>query len=243
MAGTYPTLSTGEVIVYPARRTVAVPTQALKFVNGFRKTWVSGIPQDAWRTSYKGLTNADKTALWNFFEAQKGAFDTSWTFALDSVSYLKFAFASDELTFTETPEQPNRWSCDVAIRQVGSYGSFPSATATYPLLSSGALTQLPYRETQQWRTITRDMPAGQSYRWPQQQTSQTIFPLSYPAISPSEAETLRIFFLAMRGSHGTFSFIDPNGTVHSAARFDQDQLEIGYVGPNHRSIDEVRILV
>lgn len=243
MAGTYPTLTTGEVLVYPATRTVSVPTQSLRFVNGFRKSWVSGIPQDAWRTSYKNLSGTDKTALWDFFEAQKGASDTSWTFALDGVNYLRFAFAADELRFTETPEAPNRWSCDVAIRQVSSYGAFPSVTATYPLLTSGALTQLPYSETQRWRTVSRDLPSGQSYRWPQQQTPETVYGLSYGAISPSDAETLRIFFLAMRGTRGTFSFTDPAGTTHSAARFDMDQLEIAYAGKNHRRIDGVVVVV
>lgn len=243
MAGTYPTLSTGEVLVYPAARTVSVPTQRLRFVNGFTKSWVSGIPQDSWTSSYRGLSAADKSALWDFFEAQKGASDTSWTFALDAVNYLEFAFASDELRFTETADRPNRWSCDVAIRQVGSYGALPSVTATYPTLSSGVLTQLPYSEAQRWRSVIHDLPAGQSYRWPQQQTAETIYSLSYSAISPADAETLRVFFLAMRGGHGLFSFTDPGGTTHTSARFDMEQLEIAYEGRNHRRIDEVRILV
>lgn len=243
MAGTYPTLSTGEVLVYPAARTVSVPVQKLRFVNGFTKSWVAGIPQDSWTTSYRGLSAADKSALWDFFDAQKGAFDTSWTFALDGTNYLKFAFASDELRFTETADRPNRWSCDVAIRQIGSYGAFPGGTATYPALTSGAVTQLPYAESQRWRSVIHDLPAGQSYRWPQQQTYETVYLISYPAISPAEAETLRVFFLAMRGGHGLFTFTDPSGTPHTGARFDMEQLEIGYEGRNHRRIDEVRILV
>lgn len=243
MAGTYPTLSTGEVIVYPAARSSAVPVESRRYVNGFVKRWVSGIPQESWTTSYRGLTAADKSALWNFFESQKGAYDASWTFALDSTNYLKFAFASDELRFTETAERPNRWNCDVAIRQVGTYGAFPSASPTYPLLTGGAFTQLPYSETQRWRTVVLDLPAGQSYRWPQQQNAETIYTLSYSAIDPSEAETLRVFFLAMRGSYTAFTFVDGSGATHTTARFDQDKLEIAYEGPNHRRIDEVRIIV
>lgn len=243
MAGTYPTLSTGEVLVYPASRAVTIPTTTLRFVNGFRKSWVSGIPQDSWTTAYRGLTAADKSALWDFFEAQKGASDTSWTFALDSVNYLRFAFASDELRFTEEADRPNRWACDVAIRQIGSYGAFPSVTATYPLLTTGAFTQLPYVEWQRWRSVIHDLPAGQSYRWPQQQTAETIYTLSYSAITPAEAETLRVFFLAMRGSHTPFNFTDGSGATHTTAKFDMDKLEIGYEGPNHRRIDEVRIIV
>lgn len=243
MAGTYPTLSTGEVLVYPASRAVTIPTTTLRFVNGFKKSWVSGIPQDSWTTAYRGLNATDKAALWDFFEAQKGAADTSWTFALDSVNYLRFAFASDELRFSEEPDRPNRWSCDVAIRQVGSYGAFPTVTATYPLLTSGAFTQLPYAETQKWKTIKRDLQAGQSYRWPQQQTAETIYSLSYESISPAEAETLRIFFLAMRGGHQAFSFTDGSGATHATARFDMERLEIAYEGVNRRRISEVRIIV
>lgn len=236
MAGSFPSLASGNVLMYPATRTIGPKVRTLDFANGFRKYWVSAPLINSWQCDYSGLTNADANTLEDFWTTQKGAFDTSWDITVDGTLYARCAFDEDVFTRTETPDRPNRWSVSLAFSQVASAGAFPSATAVFPLIKTGVFTQLPYSVTQTFSTIRVDQSAGHSYRHPQQANARLGFTLAFGQITPSEAETLHAFFIAMRGRYTPFSFTDHEGTVQTC-RFDQDSIEIRYNSANSRSTE------
>lgn len=234
MAGSYPTLASGDVLMYPAQRNVGPKVKSIFFANGFTKRWVAAPIINSWRCDYTGLSNGDASALETFFVTQKGAFDTSWDITIDGVTFAKCAFDDDSFVRTETPDRPNRWSVSLSFTQTASAGAFPSATATFPQIKTGVFTQLPYSVRQRYATVRVDQEAGQSYRYAQQANALLQFELQFGVLTPSESETLRTFFLAMRGPYTPFSFVDHDGNTHTC-HFDQDSIDIRYNGPNSRA--------
>lgn len=240
MAGSFPALASGDVLMYPATRMIGPKVKQLAFANGFVKRWVNAPLINSWRCDWTGLTNTDATTLETFWTTQKGAYDTSWDITIDGVTYAKCAFDDDVFTRIETPDRPGRWSVSLAFSQTASAGAFPSATATFPQITSGVFTQLPLNVSQTFRTIRVDQEAGQAYRYPQTTSARIGYSLSFGQITPSEAETLRAFFIAMRGPYTSFSFTDHAGT-NQTAWFDQDRIDIRYLAPNSRAT-ELRLI-
>lgn len=222
--------------MYPATRTIGPRVKSIEFANGFTKRWVSAPLTNSWRCEWSGLTNADAATLETFWATQKGAADTSWDITIDGTTYARCAFDDDEFARLETPDRPNRWSVSLSFSQIASAGTFPSATATFPEIKPGVFTQLPYTVTQAFSTVRIDQESGGSYRYAQQASGRLSFGLTFEQITPDEAETLRAFFIAMRGRYTPFSFTDHGGTVQTC-HFDQDAIAIRYNGPNSRSTE------
>lgn len=236
MAGSFPALASGDVLMYPATRSIGPKVKALTMANGFVKRWVAAPLINSWRCDWTGLSNADATTIETFWATQKGAADTSWDITIDGVTYAKCAFDDDTFTREENADRPGRWSVSLAFSQIASAGAFPSATATFPTLSTGAFTQLPLAVSQTFQTIRIDQEAGQSYRYPQAANSRLGWSLSFGQITPTEAETLRAFFIAMRGPYTSFTFTDHSGATQTC-RFDQDRIDIRYLSPTARATE------
>lgn len=239
MAGSFPALASGDVLLYPATRSTGPAVKSLTFANDFVKRWVAAPILENWRAEWTGLDATDATAIETFFLAQKGMADTTWDLNVDGLTLGKMSFDSDELVRVEIPDRPNRWSITAALRQVGATIAFPGAAAVFPSIRAGVFTQTPYSRTIRFSTIRSDSP-GYSYRFAQQANPRFLFHLSYSAITPSEADTLRNFFLAMRGPYSAFTFTDEDGAEHTC-HFEQNAIEIRYQGPNSRAT-ELRLI-
>jgi hypothetical protein len=117
--------------------------------------------------------------------------------------------------------------------------------ADFPQIKPGIITQRPYGESLHFLTAKNEIASGHRYAWSWRASALRRWTLEYPAISQLEAGTLELFFDTMQGRLTEFSFTCPRtGTVYPRCRFDQDTIEIRYIGPGHYatslSVVEVR---
>lgn len=106
MSATFPTLKTGAVAQYPARRTVRFQNQALRFVDGSEQRYRdSAGPLHRWEIRLAQLDEAETAAVAAFVEANEGAFGTfSFTDPWDGTVYPNCSLAADDVVLTGADE-------------------------------------------------------------------------------------------------------------------------------------------
>lgn len=239
MVGTFPTLSTGSVAMYPVSRSLAFPAKVVRFLDDSEQRWVSGAPLNQWALTFARLKWADVLTLKAFFENQKGAFDSSWTFGIAGSSYTSMAFDQDDFTYTETG--PAKFSVSLKVRQTKNTGTYASAVpAQYPAIQGSVIVQFPFQSSPSFLTTRNDTPAGLRYAYYWRQSPRFRWTLRYPTITDAECGTLLDFFASMSGQYSTFYFTDPEtGIVHPKCRFGMDQIKWTYIQPGLNSVDVV----
>ncbi len=102
---TFPTLKTGAVAQYPARRTVRYQNQELRFLDGTEQRYRDcGGPLHQWEIRLALLDEAEMAAFAAFLEDNQGAFATfSFTDPWDGTVYPNCSLA-DELVLTASGE-------------------------------------------------------------------------------------------------------------------------------------------
>jgi hypothetical protein len=103
---TFPTLKTGAVTQYPARRRVSYQNQALRFLDGTEQRYRdSAGPLHRWEIRLSELDEGEMAALEAFLIANQGSFATfSFTDPWDGTVYPNCSLASDELDLTAAGE-------------------------------------------------------------------------------------------------------------------------------------------
>jgi len=103
---TFPTLKTGAVAQYPARRAVRYQNQAVRFLDGTEQRYRDcGGPLHQWEIRLALLDEGEMAALAEFLEDNQGAFATfSFTDPWDGTVYPNCRLASDELVLTAAGE-------------------------------------------------------------------------------------------------------------------------------------------
>lgn len=237
MAGTFPTLSNGQVCMYPVQRSVSVATKVIRFANDTQQRFQTAPILNAWVLEYRSLTWANLSTLRTFFQTQKGQFDKSWTFPFDGTSYTAMTFDQDDFTYTETAEAINRYSVSLRCRQVAKSGSYSSGlSAVFPSIRTGVVTQLPFSTSERFKTFKVDMDSGQRYTYAARANPRRAWTLEFPALTNSELLTLMNFFLSMNGPLSTFSFTDPTtGSTYTTVRFADDTFTARYLSANVRA--------
>jgi hypothetical protein len=234
MAGTFPTLSSGNVLMYPATRTVAAVTRVLRSLDDSEKRFRCAPFISSWDLQYSALRIADVDTLAEFFDDQKGAYDT-WSFPFDGATYAHLCFDQDEFSATEAPL--GQWSTTLRIRQVKQSGTYNTGVAAvYPTIDGGVITQIPYTAARRYLTTRVDMPSGLRYSRHERDNPLLAWTCSYPAARNTEAGTLMNFFTSMGGKWRAFTFTDPQTEVEYTARFSQDEFSRRFVGFNQNNI-------
>lgn len=231
MAGTFPSLSSGQVCMFPVQRSLQVRATIHRFADDTQQRYLSAPILNAWTLSYKGIKAADLATLQGFFDTQKGAFDKTWTFPFAGTSYTAMAFDQDDFTYVESADAIGRFSLSLKLRQVAKSGSYSTGlTATFPAIRTGVVTQLPFTTSRRYKTLRNDLPSGQRYSYALRSTPRHAWTLEFPALTPSEMGTLFNFFAAMYGPLSQFQFTDPQtGTVYTKCTFAMDALDVRYV--------------
>jgi hypothetical protein len=103
---TFPTLKTGAVAQYPARRTVRYQNQAVRFLDGTEQRYRDcGGPLHQWQIRLALLDEAEMAALAAFLEDNQGTFATfSFTDPWDGTVYPSCSLAADDLVLTASGE-------------------------------------------------------------------------------------------------------------------------------------------
>lgn len=227
MAGTFPTISRGDVCLYPVTRTLSAATRILQFTNGTEQRFVSAPILDGWVFQYAALSAADVGTLQSFFDDQKGAFDATWSLPFLGGTFTGCCFDQDD--FSPVRAVNNRHSLSLKIRQTQQSESIPSVSAVYPQLSGGVIVQAPYTTARRFQTLRNDMASGKRYAFANRTTPLYSFTIQYGLITESELNTILAFFRWARGCWKAFSFTDPNsGTTFTNCRFGADQLSCRY---------------
>ena len=238
MAGTFPTLIGGHSVMYPFRVRYSCLTRVLKATNGAEQRFVVRPAMVEMDLTYRNLAQADVDAIDNFFDSQKGAFDSTWNLAFGGNTYTKMRFLEDQIRWEET--LPNRWT--TRLRCSGFHPTVTGAPATFPPLDSGAVTQRPWSKRRVYDTNHNDLEVGVRHALAFRGGGLSNFPtgparawdVQYPSISATEAERLVKFFLSQNGRSGVFDFTDPDTSVtYNGCRFASDDLEVQYVGFNN----------
>lgn len=225
MPSTFPSFARGVVWLTPAARGLAAPTRVLQFLNDQEQRWRSADYQESWNLTYADLLFSEVTAIRNFFETVKGAYDTTWTFPFESTNYTLMCFDQDEFTAEET--SPMRWTVSLKIRQTAKSATYASGvTATVP-----STCQLPFMQKARFRTVRNDLASGARYTRYQLGTPLNAWNLSFSVLTATEFGSFLNLFVSVGGRYGTIQFTDPQtGTVYPHCRFDTDVFEGRYVG-------------
>ena len=234
MAGTFPNLASGQVAMYPVEMERLASTGILRFADDTEQRWATNRMLHAFTLQYERIAAADLATLKGFFDTQKGGFDKTWVFPFNGTNYSAMRFEQDDFTIIEA--SPNRYNVGLKIRQVASPTVYSSATAVFPAIATGIVTQLPYTSSFRYRSILSEMPSGQVYTHAARAGALGLWTLTFEAILNSELNTLMDFFCAMHGPFSQFSFTDPRtGTTHTKCRFAQQMIQARYVSANVRS--------
>jgi hypothetical protein len=108
---------------------------------------------------------------------------------------------------------------------------------TFPEISPGVITQLPFTKARAFRNTKVSMPCGIQYAYRHRTDPLRSWSMHYTCITELEAETLRAFFADCEGRLHTFDFTDPDDLYAYTCRFDQDEISIQYLGPNHCALE------
>ena len=109
--------------------------------------------------------------------------------------------------------------------------------AAYPTLSSGVAVCIPWNMRREYANISVDMEYGWRYAFNERGTPLDTIIIQYFGLSDADRQTLEDFWDARGGAYEDFTFTNPDTNVtYSKARFDGEQLEFNYDGPNENSV-------
>ena len=241
MAGSFPTLSGGTTAMYPLSIKVTCLTRVQRGAHSSEQRWVVCAPFADLEATYTNLSADDQSTVQAFHDSQKGAYDSTWSFTLDSRTFTACRFYDDELKWEE--KIPNRWT--TVLRFGGFYPSISSPPSEFPSLTSGAITQRPWTKRRDYETSFSDTETRIRHATALRGGGLTNFPtdplrtwdIQCPVISPSDADKHVKFFISNHGRYGSFSFTDPDTLVaYTGCRYASDELTVRYDGYNRCSL-------
>lgn len=111
MAGAFPSISGAYPVRFPYKHTLLIRSCCMSFWSGASQRYaISGL-LNSFKWNYRRINYFDLQTVQAFFNAQKGAFDYTWSISLVDPatelirSYANMAFDSDAFTYTENPAQ------------------------------------------------------------------------------------------------------------------------------------------
>lgn len=249
-------------VLHPVTKSVQYQTRVQRFITQREQRCALSWPRISISCPMRVLSNTDRNALLTLFRTALGRVATtlSVSFGRDTFQgsgddvFTNLALVSDTFSSTEEADQPNQYTVTISVittKAVAPTQLDPSGTNTYPLLSSGATTQLPYTAGYRFRNDVSQTPYGNqySYSWmgngslptPKFNTGGDLsgpYNLHHENVTDVELAHIAGFFAYQQGRLGNFNYIDPeSGLTVNHCRFNQDELKIQYIQPNTNSFD------
>lgn len=237
MAGTFPTLSWGSSALYPATLGVSGEVKISKFLDGSEQRSRTTAFLRNWQLQLNSIKKVDLDSLETFWDANKGDFDSSWTFPLDGSTNMVFT----DPTFPAPETIEGRYSLTLNMRQTITSGTYATGTVTaFPAFSSGVLVQFPFTRQAKANTTKSRLRGGGQVAWSHFATQPMIWPLQYSLIVDSEASGLFDLYAKLGGAYRTVTFTDPNtGVTYPKVRFAPAPIQRTYLGLNRNSVSFV----
>jgi hypothetical protein len=114
------------------------------------------------------------------------------------------------------------------VSGIDGYGEADLLYSTVEALDSG------YGNAYAWNSYIDDSGVFHNFQ-------EERFSIAFPMFTQAEVGTLEAFFASMAGPYGYFTFTDDQGITWPQCQFDQETLEVQYLGPNQYSV-EAKIL-
>ena len=228
--------------LYPFTQTYMCLTGKSDGQSSAATRWVKGPPLVRFEFNYDLLKQADKNTLKAAFVSAKGQAATNLSATpgteFDSLSFDDDLFAGVE---QQSMIYGVRWVLTQTVPQNLSPGTSGGA---YPLLSTGAIGQLPYTQQIRFQTIVSKVEAGPKYTYAEFGNGLTNFPtgglmsweFSESRLTDAEVNTKVAHFLANWGDCFPFTFKDEDGTTYSNVYYASPQLVINRTAVNQSSI-------
>ena len=104
---------------------------------------------------------------------------------------------------------------------------------TFPILGTGAVTQLPATTSFQFQTEVLRYCDGSEQRYPVHAKAVRKWEINLVKVTELELSALENFFRGQKGRFGTFAFVDPwTGTAHARCAFAHEDLQLVF-GPGY----------
>lgn len=213
MAGSFPTLRSGQTVFYPVVDIRSFATGMHRFMDDTEQRWRGRLMLVRYELVFSNINSYDVSKIRNFFRSQFGRFDDTWSLTVGSEVWTDLAFDQDE--FPPVEEKRNHFTFQLKILQVKSSNpTIPAATPYFPQINSqGVTAQLPYASRLEYRTSSEELPTGRRYAYKWRANPLGYFEVALPNITDVELTKLKDFFYSMEGRRGEFTFLDPGGNL------------------------------
>ncbi len=213
MAGSFPTLKSGNTVWYPLQDTHSFGTGVLRFLDDTEQRWRARLMLRRFKLVCKEVNAYDASLILQFFRSQFGKFDATWSLTIGAETINNLAFSTD--TFQVTEEKRNRVSFIFDVEQRKSAApTIPSVGSYFPQINSaGIMTSLPYVLQYDYKTILNEMATGKQYSYKWRSTPLGKFAIQLNPITDTELTVVQNYFYGMEGRKGEFTFMDPGGNL------------------------------
>lgn len=214
MAGSFPTLRSGNTVFYPFQDTHSFGTAVMQFLDDTEQRWRARNILRKFKLTLTDVNTYDASLVLQFFRSQFGTFDSSWSLTVGSDTYNNLSFSSDRFGMTENSKR-NRVSLQFDVVQVKSAApTIPGATTYFPQINSdGVITALPYNSALDYKNTSVTLPVGKQYNWKWRSNPLGRYVVNLPALTPAEFTVVKTFFYSTEGRKGEFTFLDPGGNL------------------------------
>jgi hypothetical protein len=113
---TFPTLSSGVTTIGPLSFSESIPSEILTFENGAEQRFRTAKKLYSFKLRFDGIKKSDMALLRDFFITVKGSFDTTWSIAIDGVTYQNMTFTTEVFSAEEAAR--GRYTVALECRQV-----------------------------------------------------------------------------------------------------------------------------
>lgn len=232
----FPALRSGVVGMHPSTHRVSIPTEIVVFANGAEQRWMSASRLDHWGLLFTDVGLEDLNTLRAFYDSVKGSFDNTFTLPIGGVSYTYCGLETDE--FRAVENRTGRYTLEMPVhQQIPQQKGLGGGSTTFPLLSTGAVTQLPYGTRGLFFTARNELECGKVHSYYFRASALWAWEISYEDITDAELAAVVLHFHTCGGATKTFSFTDPNGAgVFANCRYGTDALVIRHLGPDQNAV-------
>lgn len=229
-------LSFGTPFQYPVTKTLTLPSKVQRFGDDTETRFLdNGGGWIDFTFAYAKVKFSDITTLRDFFNSTQGSFDHTWSMSFNGGSYTNCRFL--DYRFSARQDGPVTWSTTLRARSYHPFAPSPTADLTFPVLSTGAISQLPYTEHSDWRNVVVDLADGEASAGSYRSAALRAFQVSCPLLSETEYNAIEAHWINCGGQVAQFSVKDEDGTTHTKCRYDSDSLTVRYVSPGVVSFD------
>jgi hypothetical protein len=213
MAGSFPTLKSGNTVFYPLADTMSFGTQVHKFLDDSEQRHRDRLVLRRFQLTCNNISAYDVSLIRSFFRSQFGGYDSTWDLTFGGVTYSNMAFAQDN--FPSVESKHNRMTLSFQLVQTKSSNPTIPTTPTYfpQLLSGGVSTAMPYESMLEYRTITDELENGKRYAYKWRDNPLGKFKVNLSLLTDTEAANVRSFLLSVEGRLQSFIFLDPGGNL------------------------------